>query len=203
MSNFPPHTTRESEVEAALGVLCSVVEEHGAVYVSAPITSGKRFAAWHARRGGGAAAVRPDQLEEFQREVVEHNRAHAKQIVKALRGSCAGVLIDPTALDDLAGWTQDDYRDLWARVIERHVCRVIFLDGWAYSNGCSYEFLVARRGGIATLDESQQPISLADGARLIQEAIAEMRGQALPTDFLECVLEESSKLRETETRCTK
>jgi hypothetical protein len=203
--DFPPRTTHESELEAAMGVLRTVAGAREAVYVSAPITSGKRLSAWLARRDGGAKASGDGGEEEFRREVVRENLEHAKQIVAALRRECAGVLIDPTSLEDLPGWTQDDYRDFWGRVIERMAREVVFLDGWHYSNGCSYEFFVARRAGVATLDESRRPVTHADGARLIAGAIEETRSLGLPAEFLERVLEELNKLpaRDAVVPCTK
>lgn len=201
MNNFPPRSEREGEIEAMLNVLSTAVEGRAAVYLSAPITSGRRYTAWRVSRGG--SAPEPSQ-EEVRREVIEHNRAHAARVAQWLRSSCGATLVDPTRLEDLPGWTQDDYRTFWALVVERFACRVFFLDDWQYSNGCSYEFLTALRCGVPTFDERERPLSLAEGMRLVGAAVAEMRGQSLPTSFLERVLEELARLHSTETEalCT-
>ncbi len=200
-TNFPPRSEREGEIGAMLNVLSTAVEGRAAVYMSAPITSGRRYSAWRVSLGGGAPE--PGQ-EELRREVIEHNRAHAARVAQWLRSSCGATLVDPTRLEDLPGWTQDDYRTFWALVVERFACRVFFLDDWQYSNGCSYEFLTAWRCGVPTFDERECPLSLAEGMRLVGTAVAEMRGQSLPTSFLERVLEELARLRSTETEalCT-
>ncbi len=152
----------------------------------------------------GGRAAEAGHEEELRREVIEHNRAHAARVARWLRASCGATLVDPTRLEDLPGWTQDDYRAFWALVVERFACRAFFLDDWQYSNGCSYEFPTARRGGVPTFDERERPLSLADGTRLIRSAVAEMREQSLPTQFLERVLEELSGLcsPEAEALCT-
>jgi hypothetical protein len=81
-------------------------------------------------------------------------------------------VIDPTALPDLDGWTQEDYYLLWGRVIERYASTVVFLDDWQYSNGCVYEFLVAQRCNARSVDERLNLLTLPDGLDLIQKAIA-------------------------------
>ncbi len=201
-TNFPPRSERAGEIEVMLNVLSTAVEGRAAVYMSAPITSGRRYSAWRMRLGG--RAPQPGHEEELKREVVEHNRAHAERVAQWLRASCGATLVDPTRLEDLPGWTQDDYRTFWALVVERFACRAFFLDDWQYSNGCSYEFLTAWRCGAPTFDERGASLPLTEGMRLIRSAIGEMREQSLPTSFLECVLEELAKLcsPETEALCT-
>jgi hypothetical protein len=82
----------------------------------------------------------------------------------------ARVVIDPSALDDVPGWTQADYRAFWGEVIERYAAEVIFRDGWSSSRGCAYEFLVAARAGIPTLDAVRRPLSLLDALGMIRSA---------------------------------
>jgi hypothetical protein len=186
-----------------LNVLATAVDGRGATYMSTPITSGRRYSAWRLKLGG--RAPEPGHEEGMRREVIEHNRAHAAQVAHRLRSERGAHLIDPTRLEDLQGWTQDDYRAFWALVIERFACRVLFVDDWQYSNGCAYEFLTARRRGLPTLDERERTLSLADGAALLRSAVEEMRGQSLQTSFLECVIEELGRLPspEVEALCTK
>lgn len=203
-NNFPPRSTHEREIEALLNVLNSVVDG-AAIYLSAPITSGRRFSAWYASRNGAAKLADPEAHEEFVREVVERNRAHAHQLAQQLRHACQETVIDPTAMKDVSGWTQDDYRDFWGRVIEKYASRVVLLDGWQYSNGCSYEFLTACRKGIPTFRENMQSINASEGARMIEAAIDETRANALSTLFLERVVAELHRLlpATAEELCTK
>jgi hypothetical protein len=188
-----------------LCVLGCAVGGGGATYLSAPITSGKRFSDWHARSNGDVSLSRPGRREEFEREVVAPNRERVRELVAELRRTCAGALIDPTALADLPNWTQDDYRVFWSRVIETFAGRVVLVDGWQYSNGCSYEFLTALRKRIPAFDERQRPLPPAEGLRLLRAAIAELKGRAIPTIFLERVAEEVQSLAppEVEEVCAK
>jgi hypothetical protein len=44
-NNFPPRSVRAGEIEMLLNVLAAGVDGRGATYVSAPITSGRRYSA--------------------------------------------------------------------------------------------------------------------------------------------------------------
>jgi len=177
-----------------LEILASVIDGRTAVYLSAPITSGKRLSDWQAQRNENLDTSHLAYRDEHRREVIEPNRAHAQSLAQELRRVWPKVLIDPTAVTDLPGWTQDDYRHLWARVIERYVDTIVFTDGWQYSNGCGYEFLTAQRSGARTLAEDQRPLTPEEGEQLIRAAISELRAQAFSSLFLEQVVEELAKL---------
>jgi hypothetical protein len=153
-------------------VLDGIVEDRGAVYVSTPITTGRRFVEW--RRGPGAALAPSEHQyrHEHDRHVVRRNREHVKPIVRVLRAHNWGVVIDPTTVHDVPGWRQRDYHAFWARVIERYAGAVVFADGWEYSSGCAREFLTAVRVGARLLREDLEPLTIEEGERLIRDAIA-------------------------------
>jgi hypothetical protein len=190
---FPPVTTREGEIDELLNILGSVIVERSGVYVSVPITSGRRYGEWLNSRNLEADLSHPETYQEFQREVLKPNFEHAQTIVKKLRELFPKALIDPTALKDIESWTQDDYRYLWGKVIEQHAGTVVFIDGWQYSNGCSYEFLVSYQSSNhhcpLVLDENLKPLTLEKGLMLMRAAIIEMREAGLSTEFLERVAE--------------
>ena len=177
-----------------MNILASVVVGRSAVYVSAPITSGKRLARWVGSRNVEFDPSHPDNYEDFQREVLEPNCEHAQNIIGDLRKKFPNVLIDPTALKDIDGWTQDDYRYLWAKVIEQYATTVVFIDGWQYSNGCSYEFLVSYQSASdhcpLVLDENLKPLTPEHGLRLIRAAGNELKEAGLSTEFLDRIAEQ-------------
>lgn len=195
-SRFPPKTTHEHDIESLINVLGCVVVDKSAVYVSTPITSGRRFAHWSSTRDIEFDLSHPETYLEFKREVLEPNSEHAREIIKNLRMRFDQALVDPTVLKDIEGWIQDDYRVLWARVIERYADTVVFLDGWQYSNGCTYEFLIANcttpRPSI--FQERLEPLTVEEGIRLVKSAIMDLQRSKLPTDFLQQVLNELIKL---------
>lgn len=179
---------------ALLNILGSAVVGRSAVYVSAPITSGMRLARWVGSRNVDFDPSHPENYAEFQREVLEPNCEHAQDIISNLRTKFPNVVIDPTALKDIEGWTQDDYRYLWAKVIEQYATTVVFIDGWQYSNGCSYEFLVSYQSPSdhypLVLNEDLNPLTVEQGLTLIKAAINELKEAALPTEFLKRVAQQ-------------
>src|SRR6266511_1596067 len=66
-------------------VLDGVVEDRGAIYVSTPITTGRRFVDWRRGSGAGLAPSEERYRREHDRQVVQRNREHAKPIVRAVR----------------------------------------------------------------------------------------------------------------------
>jgi hypothetical protein len=186
-TGFPPHPTQPSEVAACVEAFASVVCGRSAIYVSSPLTTGKLAFEWHQRNSGAARASAPD----FRRSVVDANRRAAAAYVERLRAETAAVVVDPTAMDDIAGWAQDDYRFFWGKVIERYVEVLILRDGWEHSCGCAYECLIAFRDGLQVLSEDRQPLALADARRSLRNAIggraADPRGAAFLTAVLEAL----------------
>lgn len=174
-----------------MNILGCVIVDQTAVYISVPITSGWRLADWVNSRKVQVDLSNVKTYVEFQRKVLEPNYQHAQNIIRNLRKQFTDVVIDPTAFRDVEGWSQNDYRYLWGRVIEQYVGTVVFIDGWQYSNGCSYEFLVAVKcsdgGRRSLLNERLEPLTLEIGLSLIEKAIAEMKKANTPTEFLEQV----------------
>jgi hypothetical protein len=170
------------------------------VYVSTPITSGRRFADWSNSRASDFDLSHPETYQEFLREVLEPNSEDARTVIKKLRGRFNKTLIDPTALKDIEGWIQDDYRFLWARVIEQYAGTVVFLNGWQYSNGCAYEFLVANQVSprCVILTETLETLTLEQGTHMVNAAIIEFRSSRSPVDFLEHVEKELTRLQYSE-----
>ena len=166
--------TQPREIASALVVMHSCVEFHSAIYLSAPVTTGLRL--FRRRQRASRPSVR---------SVVSRNRVVSARIAATLRRSTSAVLIDPSAVTDLRGWTQNDYRHFWAEVIKTYVARVIFADGWEYSSGCCFEFLTAQGCGLPTLDERMRAISLRDGLERIKKAITDIRAWGGKADFLE------------------
>jgi hypothetical protein len=125
----------------------------------------------------------------FDLEVVEPNRAEARIAASKLRASQREPVIDPTAVLHIRDWGQGDYRAFWAAVIERLAAKVVFLDGWQFSSGCSVEFLVATERSLPALTPSGSRISKADGIRALESALRDWPPPAFPTELIGGVVE--------------
>ncbi len=171
---------RKQEIESILAVLSCTITSREALYVSAPITSGKRL--YNSLSKGSETKEVNSINTEF---IKQHNRADVTNYIKSLRSKFP-ILIDPTIFD-IPGWTQNDYRTLWCLVIKKFVIKAVFVDDWQYSNGCCFEYLCAVRSGVETLDQKFGPLSLSYGINLIEAVIREeaLRGHI---DFITGVL---------------
>jgi hypothetical protein len=188
-SGFPPHASHPAEIAVVLEGFANVIERRTATYVSSPLTTGQTAAEWHLRNGGRRIA----DDEDFRRNVIEPNRTAAAAYVRDLR-KARGVVIDPTAMGDLPGWTQPDYRYFWGRVIELYANEVVFRDGWQHSSGCAYEFFVALQSGASTLREDLTPLSLENGQELVRAAVEECETRGVSAEFLYGVVEALGEL---------
>lgn len=166
---FPPQLP-ESEwkrAEELLTALQCSTDKGNTTYCAGPITSGR------------ARSVESTEKLLFKKNNIELGRAKAAR----LRGEMSGSVIEPFSLS-VDDWSQNEYRAFWRLVIERLCDRVLFLDDWQYSNGASFEFLVATNSGKLTLDERGQELSRAEGTQKIREAITDLTNNKLSTEFL-------------------
>src|SRR4051812_10507423 len=109
---FPPKPSDPAMVEALVSALRSVITGDEAMYVSSPLTTGPRAFEWHRRNNEANHST-------FVVDVVEPNREDARAFVQHLRHEVAPkIVVDPTAMPDLADWNQSDYRYFWGRVVE-------------------------------------------------------------------------------------
>lgn len=186
---FPPKAEHPDHIVASVEAFASVVEGRTAIYVSSPLTTGRRAFEWHLKEGRDRNHPRLPGSSDFRHKVIEPNRAEASTFVRKLREDRNRVVIDPTAMKDIAEWTQADYRVFWGLVIERYAEMVVFRDGWMFSSGCVYEFFVAWSSRAHLVREDFAPLSLEEGRSLIAEALGVTREKGASSDFLEDVLD--------------
>ena len=181
---FPLRSRRGAELRLLVGVFASVADGREAFYVSSPLTTGQRAFEWHRKNGHGKR--HPDRAanDEFRENVVEPNREDAAHFARRLRDTTGKTVIDPTAMLDLPDWSQDDYRFFWGEVIKRYCDTVVFRDGWQYSSGCAYEFLVGEKSGARLLRQDMSRLEQDEAVRLIGGAIQEVEKHGVSADFL-------------------
>lgn len=190
-------SSSKADINLMLEVYESVVDGTDVFYCSAPITSGKRYISWLKRieqRFVDIDNADKDCRESHLREVIEPNRLHAQQLIQRLRKQTGCIVVNPTTLPPLPGWTQRDWYSFWGKVIERYVTTAFFINDWQYSKGCVYEFWVAQRQGIPSFDEGKHPLSLEAGINMVAEAVAVIQQQGQSTSFIEMTLDRLKEL---------
>jgi hypothetical protein len=179
-------------------VLRAVVPERSGVYVSAPITSGKRYFALQERLQEGRRGLVNIDTDTLEREVIAPNVAETAKLVGVVRERFGPLVIDPSPLV-VPRWRQRNYIALWAAVVRRYARLVIFSEGWQFSSGCTYEFVVACEEGIAMLGAHLEPLSRERGIELVASAKDELDAHGFDASYLGERLEQ---LRQTNVHRT-
>jgi hypothetical protein len=158
-----------------VAVLRTVFRDRSGVYASAPITSGKR--AFDLDIASCSADI---QYERVTKPNLEDARAFGAK----LRRSYGARVIDPSRLPFLHGWSQKHYYSLWGEVVRAHVSLGVFIDGWQYSSGCTYEFLVGTLCGISLVDQDDAALTEDVGLNLMRSACEELVSRKKDPAFL-------------------
>lgn len=153
---------------------CFGARDSHEVYMSAPITTGEAYVTWRHNNGSGITRDHPQYESLHYENVISANVTRVGSLVAKLRRRYADrLVIDPTSLDNVDGWSQSDYHNFWCALIEKYVALIVFADGWQFSTGCVYEFATALRSGKESVTESLRPLDRQDGLHMIATAIAE------------------------------
>src|SRR5690349_11114702 len=138
--------SHSDEVDAALSAMDCVLLGDKGVYASSELSSGRRAQRLQREHGASDSATLRDRLgsERYNNLLWSPNVASALAFAHDLRKKLgtAHFIISPAPFT-APGWTQAAYLAFWEKVIRTRVKAVYFNEGWEYSNGCVYEFVVA------------------------------------------------------------
>ena len=168
------YADRSLIAKAMLAAIKSVVPGRCAVYVSAPITTGPRYLPYLKQTQDSQL---PDGLREELRQstVIQPNLRAAALVVRRVRNSFSHrSVIDPTELEEVPGWGQHDYHYYWTQVIGRFAERVVFVDGWEFSIGCTIEFAEALKYECHLYRQDLQSLAIEEADYLLSKAHARL-----------------------------
>jgi len=178
------------EAESIAYLLKSITGGLQTIYIAVPMTTGQNFLQWYTNEGAALDCSTEEYKKQHYEKVIFPNCEAAKKRIAAIRNAYSNaIIIDPTSFS-ISEWTQEEYHYFWGKIVECCVNKVVLLDGWQYSIGCSYEFLTAVQNGIETISENGSPLSRGLGVNLILHAMTELKRHALPTVYLERVIRE-------------
>jgi len=180
-------TSLQADTKLLVDILEVAVPGRCAAYLSTPITTGLRFVNWYLKIGRDLKPESATYRRRHREQVILPNLDEARNLVRELRTK-GWFVLDPTSFEPV-GWSQNQYRVFWGDVIERYAARLVMMDGWEYSAGCSFEFLVAVRQGIHAYSADGRLISTAEGQHSIEAAVAFMAERDVPADFNGAVAE--------------
>lgn len=123
---------------------CCVSHCPESVYVSVPLTTGRRYWEWYSKIGKAIEYNKSLFDSEFRKNVLDLNMIDADRHANLVRNERSSLVINPARLM-MGEWSREKYLCLWAKVIEKHCYSVVFCPGWEYSVGCIYEFRVVKQ----------------------------------------------------------
>lgn len=177
--------------------------DHNVVYLSVPITSGRREFALMKELGTTSSDVlRTNHRKRWLREVVELNSEDARRYATDLREATSGageIVVDPSRMQ-VAGWEQDDYNAFWVELMGLHVVRLVAAPDWAFSRGARGEIAYAIALGIDVSDLQGRVIDEGDLQRLAEAARAELASNGWPAADVDDRLPSLESLRKPELR---
>jgi hypothetical protein len=169
--------------EEEITAIADEIGRRSAIYLSAPITTGREFLRW-LRQDRRDDPSRPDDSRRPRGEVIEENRRALVPLKERLaRVFPDSIVIDPTRLD-MPDWDQKDYHRFWVEVLRRLARSAVFADGWEYSTGCTIEYAMAVSLGLKIFDCNLEPIDTVAGLKMIRSASQEIEAAGLDTTLL-------------------
>ncbi len=119
------------------------VDGRNVVYMSVPITSGRREVALMDELGlRSPARLREEHVERWRHDVLGPNEQDAVAWSSATRRAAwlpaQFIVVDPSRIN-VKGWDQDDYNRFWVRLMADHVRYLVASPGWAFSRGARTE----------------------------------------------------------------
>jgi hypothetical protein len=174
--------TSQEEVGIALSAVDCVLNGEKAAYASSDLTTGRRFY----RLLRESEARDPESLratlgaEAYRRRLFEPNVEAANAFARRLRDLLGGrrLVITPAPLS-VPEWSQDEYLRFFEALIRTRVQAAYFNDGWEYSNGCTFEFVVAQEASVPTFDARGAPLDRRTALDLIEGAVTELRAAGI------------------------
>jgi len=163
--------------------------DHGAAYLSFPISSGRRlFRALHTFGLGGNTG--PDALPEhmLMKQVIGPNIAAARGLIQSR--SWDEPVIDPTSVI-VTGARQEEYRAFWAVVLREKASRLVACLDWPFSFGSLSEIRLAMSLPIPVSEVGKGTLQVEDVLRLIASADDELEhagcsGRPMTTYWRSC-----------------
>ncbi len=190
----------QEEAEMLLSLLDCVVLDREAVYASSEFTTGRRFynlcrqfnvrtAEELKRRLGG----------EYNSRLLAVNKDEGIRFARKLRELGHNIVLTPNPfhadpLNLKRNWSQSEYLDFWKMVIERKCHAVCFNEGWEFSNGCTFEYLVGFKAGTQLFNQHCKPLNPVEARDAIAYAIESLEKDGFKVPKLHEVLDELNSI---------
>lgn len=182
------------EIIMVMSAFDCILPDDAGIYCSSDITTGKKFYYDILRRYEVCsedelrAKLGPDNFKEVQTALIQSNVARGVEFTEKLRERGLVNVVSPGPFF-ARGFDQQHYLYLWEWFIIKKVYEVRFNHDWEYSNGCTFEYAIAAKKGIPTLDHEGSRLDLERAINKVSVAVEELRHQGFLIRKLERTLE--------------
>lgn len=173
--------TWQEEVDMLLSLIDCLVLDREAVYASSEFTTGRRFYELCRQYNVRTRKELKKRLgQEYETLLLAPNKEEGIRFARMLRDYGHDVVLTPNPFhaDPLRlkaqNWSQDEYLEFWSMVIRKKCQAVYFNEGWEYSNGCTFEYLVGVRAGLPLYDHRNKSLEVATAKEMINAAIQDL-----------------------------
>ena len=190
-----PAKTRAKSYQDEVKMLLSmtdgfVLAGREAIYASSELTSGRRFYEL-CRQYNVRTKERLKEVlgsDGYAAKLLRPNEKHAIEFALDVRRRDHDVVLTPNTLF-VPDWTQPDYLGFWETVIRTKCKAIFFNDGWEFSNGCTFEYLVGYQNEMALFDRPGDLIPPSRAKHLILSAIEDLEADSFTVPELRRVYE--------------
>jgi len=175
-------------MDPVLSSLDCMIFDREAVYASSEFTTGKRF--YELCRDSKvltAEGLKKALGTRYNTQLLLPNIDKGVTFARKLRGLGFPLVISPNPLF-VKGWGQDEYLQLWVKVITDKCNASYFNDGWQFSNGCTLEYLRSVQHGIPVFDSDGRRLPVKQARHDIAMAITELEAEGFSVPKLNEVL---------------
>ncbi|MBC17126.1 MAG: hypothetical protein CL942_08745 [Desulfovibrio sp.] len=161
------------------------------------MTNGLRFIEWIKSNNFDQGSNEYEQ--SFMENVLTPNCMESKSITAEIRKKTNEYVIDPACFD-MPKWSQEKYLALWCAVIGKYSKKMIFNDGWHYSNGCVIEYVTAKELSLPTYDLRGKYIQALDAIKSISSSLKELSDLGLDISKMKKTLDKLKKYELTDVQ---
>ena len=185
LQQYRRYEQKTGEIELVCKGL-QMIQAEEFIYLSAPITGGKRVYAAAEQHGLRKTQDLPKEI--FRRCIDENLQRYAElgEVVK----SRAQPSILPGMIGSSDVWSQRDYLDISKEIIRTKATSLVFQDGWEYSNGCAEEYLISLRLKKPALDQRRKPLRRNKALKLAAAAVDKIHQASVECPKLDFLLEQ-------------
>ena len=181
---------RYEKVTGEIELVCwglKMVVANRFTYFSGPITGSKSL--YQAIKDHGVKR-KEDLPEAVYDQIRQENVDRSKRLEEEVRLKEESPALLPGKLGSADTWSQRDYVDFSKEMIRLKATKLIFEDGWQYSNGCVEELLLALRLKKPIFDQQENPLGKEKVVELLATAVQEIHQLPAECPKLDFLLEQ-------------